>query len=134
MSVNIDDIRNGLVTNLASITGCQKLPYRNTNPTPPSLLVVGFDQIQRTAFGAYVVPMLVQGIAGAPTDKSAQQRLDRWLSPVGDENVWAALESDSTLGGIVDDVTVTGCDGTQPFVLDNGTEVLGSTWHVQIDL
>lgn len=136
MTVNLDDIRNGIVTNLAAIPDCQKLAYRSENPTPPALVVTGFDQIEAITFGrgGFTFAMLIQGLAGTPTRKSAEQRLDQWLSPIGAVNVWAALESDRTLGGKVADSHVELCDGTQLITLDNGTIMLGTTWHLQIEL
>lgn len=139
MSVDISEIRAGLEANLSSITGCQTSAYRIAAPSPPTIMVVGFDQITATSFGrsGFEIPMLVQGLAGLPTEKSAQIRLDRWLSPTDAttaDNVWAALESDRTLGGKVSTLAVTSCDGSQILTLDNGTDVLGTTWHVLIEL
>jgi hypothetical protein len=142
MSVEISDIREALKTNLDTLTdSCQKSAYRLPNPVMPALLVTGFDLVERVTFGQpthsrYSLPFLIQGLAGRATDKGAQIRLDKWLSPLGTAatNVWAAIESDPTLGGIAKDVTVISCDGQQELTLDDGTAALGSTWHVQVDI
>lgn len=139
MTVELSDIRTGLVNNITATIGGtvgQVSGYRLANPTPPAILVTGWDQIARNAFGSarFQIDALVQALAGATTDKHAQIRLDAWLSPVGATSLWLAIESDPTLGGKALDVTVLGCDGTQIVTLDNGTEVLASTLHVQVDL
>jgi hypothetical protein len=136
MSVNMEDIRNGIVANLSTITGCQKNAYRSGNNTPPAIVVAGFDVMEPTSFsrGGHSFTMLVQGLAGKPLNKAAEVRLDKWLLPGGDEDVWAAIESDRTLNHTVDNCAVTSCDGSQLITLDNGTEVLGTTWHLQIEL
>ena len=100
--------------------------------------MVGFDTIERTTFGrassaSYALPFQVQGLAGMATEEGAHIRLDKWLSPKGALSVWAAIESDPTLGGIVDNVIVTRCDGSQILQAASG-EMLGSTWHLNIQL
>lgn len=138
----MQDIRLGLQTNLKTVTGSrQVMAYPTDNQTPPSLIVVGFDRIVRTGFGnpgsgrgSFEIPFIVQGIAGKPTTKSAHVVLDKWLSPFASENVWGAIESDRTLGGKVSSLAVTECDGYQEIMLPGGVTMLGSTWHVQIEL
>lgn len=133
MSVSIDDIRNAIVNNLSAITGCQKVAYRSGNPTPPAIVVAGFgESMERVSFKAWTFELLVQGLAGKTLNTAAERRLDQWLLPGGATDVWAALESDKTLGGKVSNCIVTSNDGTQVITLDNGTEVLGTTWHLQI--
>lgn len=136
MAVEIADIRAGLATNLATVGGSRQVSaYPSSAPTPPSLIVVGFDEITPLTFSrlSYDITMNVQGLAGKPTLKSAYIQLDKWLSPQGSLNVWHAIESDPTLGGKVENVVVTGCDGSQ--IIDvAGAEMLGSTWHVEITL
>lgn len=141
MAVEMEQIREALVVNLASIPDCQKNAYRMENPTPPALLVVGFDPITPETMddsdgegASYSFEMLIQGIAGKPLAKSAQQRLDRWILPSGDESVWRAIKSRPDLGGIIEDLDVLACDGSQFFTLENGTVVLGSTWHLKIQI
>ncbi len=134
------DIRNGLATNLKTVSGSrQVLAYPTDNQLPPSLIVVGFDRITRTGFGkpphgSYEIPFLIQGVAGKPTVKSAHIVLDKWLSPMATENVWAAIEYDTTLGGKVSSLSVVECDGYQEILLPGGVYMLGSTWHVTIEL
>ena len=136
MAVEIADIRAGLAANLATLGTAQQVSaYPSAVPTPPSLIVVGFDQIEALTFGggAFDIPFTVQGLAGKPTLKSAYIKLDQWLSPKGASNVWEAIEVDRTLGGKVSDLFVSSCDGSQ-IIEVGGAEVLGSTWHVQITL
>ena len=134
MTVEISQIRTGLATNLNTLSNCQVSAYRLEAPTPPSLMVVGFDRITRVAMGSYEFGFLVQGVAGAATHKGAQITLDKWISPTGATSVWKAIESDKTLGGVVANAIVIRCDGAQFIETKPGVEMLGSTWHVQIEL
>lgn len=133
------DIRAGLKTNLETISGIeagQVHAYRLDNPTPPVLMVIGVEEAVPTAFrgGGYSWTLTVVGMVSSLIDEGAQRQLDEWLSPTGAASVWAAIETDRTLDGAVDSLAVTRQDGTQIMTLDNGTQVLGSTWHVQIEL
>ncbi len=142
MSVEMADIRAGLATNLKTVSGSrQVLTYPTDNQLPPALIVVGFDSVTRIGFGkpgsnrgSYEIPFVIQGVAGKPTVKSAHIVLDKWLSPFAAENVWAAIEYDPTLGGKVSSLSVTSCDGYQEILLPGGVYMLGSTWHVTIEL
>jgi hypothetical protein len=134
--VEISQIRAGIVANIKAVVGntSQVTPYKSQSPTPPTIQVTGFGEIIKVAMGSWEIDnFLVQGLAGAPTQESAQMRLDTWLSPLGATNIWTAIESDKTLGGIVNNAIVTRCDGAQ-FIETPSGEVLGSTWHIQIEL
>jgi hypothetical protein len=134
--VEISQIRAGLVANIKAVIGntAQVSPYKSQNPTPPTIQVMGFGEMVKIGMGSWEIDdFLVQGLAGAPTQESAQMRLDTWLSPLGATNIWRAIESDKTLGGVVDDAFVTRCAGWQFFETPGG-EVLGTTWHIQIEL
>lgn len=133
MTVEISDIRSGLVTNLKTLTDSRQVAAYRRTTRPPVLMVTGFGEVVRVAMGSWAMEFLVQGIAGAPTEESAQIRLDKWISPLGSTSVWKAIEVDKTLGGIVNNATVTRCDGAQ-FITTPAGEMLGSTWHVQIEL
>ncbi len=133
----MSDIRSALVTNLKTLSGSRQVSaYPKQAPTPPALIVVGFDSIERITFGfgGFNIPFQVQGLAGMPTEESAHIVLDKWLSPTGSASVWAAIEHDKTLGGKVDNVIVLRCDGSQILQIQSGVEMLGSTWHLQIEL
>lgn len=142
MPTTMADIREGLKTNLETLQDGEGFPevkaYRQASPRLPSIQVTGYDidAAQPTTFqsGGFTFGVLVQAFSGRANDQGAQERLDGWLYPTGADSVWAAIESDKSLGGKVDDLMVTSHDGTQIGVLDNQTEVLLATWHVQIEV
>jgi hypothetical protein len=131
----ISDIREGLATNLKTLNESRQVSaYQLENATPASLMVGNPGEIVKVAMGSYQIMIPVLGIAAAATEKGAQIRLDKWLSPTGSLSVWRAIESDKTLGGKVSNAIVLRCDGSQFITMKSGVEMLGSTWYVQIEL
>lgn len=130
------DIRAGLAANLETLgTDIQVSPYRHPSPTPPTVQVTGLDEMEPSAMGggSYSLTFIVQAFVGTPTDIGAQQRLDDFLFPIGDSSIWAALESDRTLGGAARSSAVIRNDGTQLLTVNN-VQLLGSSWFVQVEI
>lgn len=130
------EIREGIAANLNAITGCQVSAWRLDNPTPPTLHVLGRQSVsydQTYGRGTDSVIYLVQGLIAKGVDPiGAQRTLDLWTLGSGDQSVKAAIESDKTLGGVVDSLRVTSYEGDREYTLPNGTELFGGEWAVEI--
>ena len=132
-------IREGIADALNAIPELQASPYMLSNPTPPSAHVfpdeVDYDQTMGRGHDDWF--MTVQAFVGMITDIGAQKRLDLMLNPAGAYSVKAAIEADSTLGGVVDDVQVQSCTGYRVYarsvtISGSGDPVLGAEWRVWI--
>lgn len=140
MAATIEQIRQGLATNLAS---CRTLADSTTVPVsaymldgvpPPLIQVMGPDDVnydQAAARGMDEVLIAVQAFGG-PMTIGAQQVLDEWLKPTGTRSIKAAIESDRTLGGIVQDAVVTKASGYRQYKMSDATVVLGCEWQVRV--
>ena len=133
------DIRAGIAANLATLQGApdnvQISAYMLANPTPPTLQVMGPDEIdydQAMSRGMDEWRIIVQGFVGAATDEGSQVNLDEWLAPFGALSVKAAIESDRTLGGAVMDSYVESASGYKLYTLDSQFQVLGAEWIVRL--
>ncbi|MBX5461640.1 MAG: hypothetical protein IRZ28_11190 [Steroidobacteraceae bacterium] len=128
------DIRTGLAANLAPIPGLQESPWLLSNPTPPAAEIqpdeVDYDQALGRGLDRW--RFTVRVFAGFTSDVGAQKLLDLMLAPSGPRSVKAALESDCTLGGKVDDLRVTRCSGYRLYGRDGGPSVLGAEWQVEV--
>lgn len=137
MAGKLSEIREGLRANLSTIRGCTVSAYQLSAPPLPCLHVFPDATDGATfhlAMGNGIVrwALAVQGIV-AGTDQGSQERLDAWLEPSGQESVFAALESDKTLGGIAFDLAVTGNSGYQEYVSPSTQgPVLSCIWHVEV--
>jgi hypothetical protein len=104
----ITEIRNGLATNLATISGLRTSAEIPDNPSPPIAVV----QLQRVAFdgafqgGMTTYDLVVSVIVGRVAEREAGRRLDAYSSTSGASSVKKAIESDRTLGGKVFDLRV----------------------------
>jgi len=133
----LTEIREGIAANLSTLTGCQVSAYMETAPTLPCIHVFpdsadGVDYHQAMRNGQVTWVLAVQGITTG-ADRGAQQQMDKWLAPSGAGSVFAALESDPTLGGAAMDVTVTGNSGYQPYTNPStGSTVVACTWRVEV--
>lgn len=135
MGATLAQIREGLAANLATLDDVQVSPYMLDSPTPPTLQVMGPDQVTYDLAmrgGLDEWTMIVQGFAGGATDKGAQILLDEWISAVGAKSVKAALESDITLGGLIPGLNVQNASGYRIYQLENRAAALGCEWQVTV--
>jgi len=128
------DIRAALAEALTAIPGLQASAYQMSSPTPPTAHVLrGAEEYDQSFQGGLHRPTFrVQAFVALSTDQGAPQLLDRYLDPTGDLSVKAALEADTSLGGLVQDLHVTTTTGETLFVRDQGGPLLGSEWTVEV--
>ena len=106
---SITDLRTGIATNLATITGLRTSPTLPDNPNPPIALVtpisVSFDDSFRRGMQTYT--FVISVIVGRADERTAQNKLDGFVSSTGSSSIKLAVESDKTLGGNAFDCRVT---------------------------
>lgn len=128
-------IRSGLATRLETIPNVQASAYRLARPSTPSVQVVGPEEViyhEAMQNGHDSWAMLVMALMGTVTDRGAQIELDKMIAATGTSSVKAAIEADSTLGGVVHDLIVESCSGYQIYTIE-GMELLGAEWRVRIE-
>ena len=137
----VTQLRAAIAQNLIDVLGTddqQILTFSKKSPSPPSLEVVGLGETTATAFqgGGYTLPFIVRAYLRPGDERGTSEQLDAYLDPSSATSVWAALESDRSLGGLISDggACVTRHDGHQVFELDDGTRLPGSTWHLQVEV
>ncbi len=103
--MSITNIRNGLATNLATISGLRTKADIPDNPSPPiaavSLNSISYDEAFKQGLALYNFTVTV--IVGRVSERTAQSRLNAFAS-TGSGGVKNAIESDKTLGGAAFDV------------------------------
>ena len=125
--MSIQEIRAGLGTNLATISGLRVSTDIPDSPNPPQAIIgienVSFDN----AFGNGLTEyrFTVSLIASRVSERSAQRKLDEYTSN-GAKSVKLAIESDKTLGGNAYDVRVTEMSNI-------GTVILGEVIYLAAD-
>lgn len=105
----LSDIRSGIATNLGTISGLRTAAFVPDEPKPPIAIVFPENITFDTAFGRGLdtFTFTVQVIVSKVSDRNAQANLDGYCNPSGASSVKAAIESDKTLGGLVQDLRVT---------------------------
>jgi hypothetical protein len=106
---SITDLRTGIATNLATISGLRTSPTLPDNPNPPIALVtpisVSFDDSFKRGMQTYT--FVISVIVGRVDERTAQNKLDAFVSSTGTQSIKLAVESDKTLGGNAFDCRVT---------------------------
>ncbi len=98
---NITDLRNGLATNLARISGLRVSAELPDNVNPPHA-VIAFDRVeyhQAYKNGMANYAFTIQVIVSRVEERNAQRYLDAYVSTEGASSVLLAVEFDKTLGG-----------------------------------
>jgi hypothetical protein len=106
--LSIADIRAGLATNLATISGLRVATEIPDNPSPPiavlQLQSITYDGAMAKGMTTY--NFLISVIVGRPAEREAQRRLDAYASSTGSQSIKLAVESDKSLDGSAYDVRV----------------------------
>ena len=132
--MSITGIRQGLATNLATISGLRTSYYITDNPTPPIAIVappsIKYDQSFGRGLDEYNFQVIV--LVTRADERIGQDLIDSYCAPVGAGSIKAAIESDRTLGGLVADLRVTDMTGVSPTTLADGQVYLSATWAVMV--
>ncbi len=105
----IADIRTGIATNLATISGLRTTETVPDNPQPPTAIIqptsIDFDKTFARGLDQY--NFVVTLIVGRASERWAQKLLDSYCAGSGAGSVKAAIESNRTLSGQIQDLRVT---------------------------
>jgi hypothetical protein len=105
---SITELRAGLATNLATISGLRTTTETPDTISPPIAIVnvanVNYDRTFQRGLDEYNFVITV--IVGRVGERSAQRLLDSYVSSTGASSVKLAIELDRTLGGKCDSLRV----------------------------
>lgn len=130
-----------MAAKLGEIPELQVTPYMLSDPTPPAAHVFPTPVVYDESFQrgeddwTFTLQVLVSTGSG---DRAAQAKLDAYMEPRGVKSVKAKLEEQDTedgrvsLGGVIDDLRVTRCEGYRLFVREGRPPLFGSEWTIKV--
>ena len=106
---SLTDLRVGLATNLATITGLRTAATIPDNPNPPVAIITPDSILFDSTFarGMQEYRFTVSVLVGLVAERSNQNKIDAYCSSTGSSSIKLAIESDKSLGGKAFDVRVT---------------------------
>ncbi len=107
--MNVNGVRQGLNVNLATIANLTTYKFVPDKPEPPCALVIPAEPFavpESMARGIFTYRFRILVLVSDVVDDVAQTALDGYLNSSGAGSVFAALESDKTLGGTASNATV----------------------------
>lgn len=131
--MSIATIRDGLATNLQTITGLRATGDITDNPTPPIAIV----QLNRVEYdgafnkGLTTYNFVISVVVGRASERTAQDRLNAFATPSGASSIKLAVQSDRTLGGSAYDVRVSEMQNIGAVLL-GGESYLAADFAVQV--
>lgn len=132
---SITDVRAGIKTRLATITGLNTYALIPMTPNLPAALVmprtIEFDESM--ARGSDLLTFDVLVLVTESITELAQSQLDPYLAGSGAQSIKAAIEGDTTLGGAADWTRVTGVSAYGD-IQYSGKLYLGARFSVEVDV
>ena len=114
MSV-LGDIRAAIIDSLSSLDINSDGGYPGSSIVSPwfevSIPGDGYVYGPTMQRGTDTVNLILRGIVQVGDTIEAQKTMDTWLDPTGSTSVKALVETDRTLGGLVDDLRITSVRG-----------------------
>jgi hypothetical protein len=106
----IAELRSGIATNLATISGLRTASTIPENVNPP-FAIIGFDSTEfdvTMGRGLDMFAFTVTVVVSRADGRNAQNLLDVYCAPTGTSSIKRAIELDKSLGGKANDLRVTG--------------------------
>ena len=124
----IAQIRTGIAANLATISGLRTTDTVPDNPQPPVAVIMPSSIQYDLSFqrGLDLHNFVVMIVVGRASERQAQQTLDLFCAGTGASSVKAAIESNRTLTGLVQDLRVTS-------MRNYGSTVIGETTYLAVE-
>jgi len=131
---DIAAIRQAVADAMKVIPGLNATPYQMSTPELPTAHVSRgpFTYDQALQGGVNNLTLTITAYVAQISAQGAQALLDRFLEEDGVYSIKQAVEADTTLGGLVQDLHVTGATGETSYAREQGGPVLGSNWTVQV--
>lgn len=130
--MNVDSIRDGIVTRLATITGLRTFPRVPPSIAPPCAFVASptivFD-IDMS--GGCRVEFPVMLMVSRADDRSGQETLDDYIATSGTKSVRAAMDGDLDLSSSVDTMRVVGVQDYGATFSIGGNDYIGCQFNVE---
>ena len=122
-TTTVSQIKTGLAANLATVSGLRAYAYQPDNVNTPFAWPL-LDSIQYNgAMGGGLIThkFTVSVVVGRSAERTAQTLLDGYLSYAGAISIRQAIESDRTLGGVVQDLIVESADNISTLEANDAT-------------
>ena len=105
---SLSAIRDGIATNLATISGLRTTGHIPGQVNPPYAIITpdSIDYHKAFANGVNTYNFTITVIVGQADSRTAQSTLDAYCSPTGSSSIKSAVESNRTLSGIAYDLMV----------------------------
>jgi len=105
---SISQIRDGIATNLSTISGLRTTSTVPDNPQPPVAIIqpnsIEYDRAFQNGLDQYSFTVTV--IVGRASERTAQNLIDLYCASTGVSSVKLAIESNRTLSGVIQDLRV----------------------------
>lgn len=124
----IAQMRAGIATNLRTIAGLRTSDTVPDNPQPPVAIVspsaIQYDLTFQRGLDLYNFTVMI--VVGRASQRQAQRALDAFCAGTGASSVKAAIESNRTLTGLVNDLRVTS-------MRNYGSTLIGETTYLAVE-
>jgi hypothetical protein len=119
----IYNIRQGLATNIGTISGLRTAAEIPDSPNPPIAVVnlesIDYHQAMQNGLTRYNFTVTV--VVGRAAEREMQRKLDAYCQPTGSQSVKAAIESNRTLSGEVYDLIVVSSNSIGSITINDQT-------------
>lgn len=131
--MNLDAIRDGIVTRLNTISGLRTHPRVPDALEPPaaflSLNSISYDDTFEG--GSTVVFDLVVCVAGWDGPRG-QEKVDEYVNTTGSKSIRAAIVADPDIAGAAESVRVTGVSDMDRNITVAGSDYVGARFTVEV--
>jgi hypothetical protein len=139
MTATLIEARQALAAVLAGLAGFRETyPHFQLSVNPPCAIVEypegEFLNFEVTLDDERTVQLAITLLVPRGQDRSASELLDGWLEKDGPASIFAAVEADPTLGGVVSSAAVTTAGSYGTVQWSDTVSYLGCSVHVEVFL